>query len=31
MVPKFITAAASISHLIAPYLPALIEKAQSLL
>jgi hypothetical protein len=30
-VPKFIAAAASIGHLIAPYLPALIEKAQSLL
>jgi hypothetical protein len=30
MVPKFITAAASIGHLIAPYLPALIEKAESL-
>jgi hypothetical protein len=30
-VPKFITAAVSISHLIGPYLPALIEKAESLL
>jgi hypothetical protein len=29
-VPKFIAAASSIGHLIAPYLPALIEKAQSL-
>jgi hypothetical protein len=31
MVPKFMTAAVSIGHLIAPYLPALIEKAESLL
>lgn len=30
MVPKFIAAASSIGHLIAPYLPALIEKAQAL-
>lgn len=30
-VPKFIAAAASIGHLIGPYLPALIEKAESLL
>ncbi len=29
-VPKFIAAASSIGHLIAPYLPALIEKAQPL-
>ena len=31
MVPKFVSAAASISHIIAPYLPALIERAESLL
>jgi hypothetical protein len=31
MVPKFITAASSIAHVIAPYLPALMEKAESLL
>jgi hypothetical protein len=31
MVPKFIAAAVSIGHLIGPYLPALIEKADSLL
>ena len=30
-VPKFISAAASIGHLIGPYLPALIEKAESLI
>ena len=30
MVMKFVTAAASIGHVIAPYLPALIEKAESL-
>jgi hypothetical protein len=31
MVPKFIAAAVSIGHLIGPYLPALMEKADSLL
>ena len=31
MVPKFITAASSIGHLIGPYLSALIQKAESLL
>jgi hypothetical protein len=31
MVPKFVAAAASISHVIGPYLPALIERAESLL
>ena len=28
MIPKFITAATSIGHIIAPYLPALMEKAE---
>jgi hypothetical protein len=30
MIPKFITAATSIGHIIAPYLPALMEKAEQL-